>query len=148
MKYPNLNVYFAWFFVFETMAMAWIAAAGNLLLEMLGVSTQVGFIPGRMVGALLLLFAIYLVWYFLRALPPQGKPEGNGFKTGHRIVLAANILACMVFVFQYFEAAITDHNTHLILEKITTPFGYLAMGCFAIGFSLIYQSSLPQEEKH
>jgi hypothetical protein len=147
MKYPNLNIYFAWFFVFETMAMAWIAAAGNLVLQMLGVSTQVGFIPGRMVGALLLLFAIYLVWYFLRALPLQGKPEGNGYSIGHRVLLAANILAGMVFVFQFFEAAITDNNTHLILEKITTPFGYLAMAGFAIGFSLIYQSTLPQEEK-
>jgi hypothetical protein len=53
----------------------------------------------------------------------------------------------MVFVFQFFEAAITDNNTHLILEKITTPFGYLAMAGFAVGFSLIYQSTLPQEEK-
>jgi hypothetical protein len=147
MKYPNLNVYFAWFFVFETMAMAWVAAAGNLVLQMLGVTTQAGFIPGRMVGALLLLFAIYLVWYFLRALPLQGKPEGNGYRIGHRLLLAANILACMVFVFQFFEAAIMDNNTHLILEKITTPFGYLAMAGFAVGFSLIYQSTLPQEEK-
>jgi hypothetical protein len=147
MKYPNLNIYFAWFFLFETMAMAWIAAAGNLVLQMLGVATQAGFIPGRMVGALLLLFAIYLVWYFMRALPLQGKPEGSGYRIGHRMLLAANILACMVFVFQFFEAAITDHNTHLVLEKITTPFGYLAMAGFAVGFSLIYQSTLPQEEK-
>ena len=147
MKYPNLNIYFAWFFFFEMMAMAWIAAAGNMVLQMLGVPTQVGFLPGRMVGALLLLFAIYLVWYFLRALPLQGKPEGNGYRIGHRVVLVANILAGLVFVFQYVEAAITDNNTHLILEKITTPFGYLAMAGFAIGFSLIYQSTLPQEEK-
>jgi hypothetical protein len=147
MKYPNLNIYFAWFLFFETMAMAWLAAAGNLVLQMLDVPTQVGFLPGRMIGALLLLFAIYLVWYFLRALPPQGKPEGSGYRMGHRVVLAANILASIVFVFQFFEWAITDHNTHLVLEKITTPFGYLAMAGFAIGFSLIYQSSLPQEEK-
>ncbi len=147
MKYPNVNIFAAWFFLLETLAMGWVASAGNLLLQMLGVPTQEGFIPGRIVGALLLLFVIYLVWHFMRALPPQGKPEGNGYKLGHRVVLAANILACLLFVFQLFESGIQGYNTHLVLEKFTTSFGYFAMGCFAVGFSLIYQSSLPQEEK-
>ena len=146
MKYPNLNLFAAWFFLTHMVVMGWVAAAGNLLLEMLGVPTQEGFVPGRMVGALLLMFVIYLVFHFMRALPPQGKPEGNGFTIGHRVVLAANILACMLFVFQFFEPGITDHNTHLLLEKFTTFFGYFSMGCYAVGFSLIYQSSLPQEE--
>lgn len=147
MKYPNLNIFAAWFFMSQTLAMGWVAAAGNILLQMLGVPTHEGDIPGRIVGALLLLLVIYLVWHFLRALPPQGKPDGNGYKLGHRVVLAGNILACLLFVFHFFATAIDSYNTHLVLNKFTTSFGYFAMGCFAIGFSLIYQSSLPQEKK-
>src|SRR5512135_373302 len=147
MKYPNVNIFAAWFFIPQTLVMGWVAAAGNLLLQMLGVPVQEGFIPGRIVGALLLLFVVYLVWHFMRALPPQGKPEGNGYQLGHRLVLAANVMACLLFVFQFFAAGIESYNTHLVLDKFTTSFGYFAMGCFAIGISLIYQSALPQEEK-
>jgi hypothetical protein len=147
MKYPNMNIAAAWFFLTQMVVAAWVAAAGNMLLEMLGVPTQEGFIPGRMVGALLLILIIYLIWHFMRALPPQGKPEGSGYKIGHRVVLAANVFACLLLAFQYFESGIAGYNTHLVLDEFATAFGYFAMGCFAVGFSLIYQSSLPQEEK-
>ncbi len=147
MKYPNLNIFAAWFFMAQTLAMGWVAAVGRMLLESLGVATQEGDIPGRIVGALLLFLVIYLVWHFLRALPPQGRPEGNGYSIGHRIVLAGNIMAALLFVFHFFAPGIDSYNTHLVLNKFTTSFGYLAMGCFAVGFSFIYQSSLPQEEK-
>ncbi len=146
MKYPNLNVFAAWFFIPQTLAMAWVAAAGRTLLEMLGVATQEGDIPGRMVGALLLFLLVYLVHHFLRALPPQGRPGGSGYVFGHRLVLAANVMAGLLFVFQFFAGGIDSYNLHLVLNKFTTSFGYLAMGCFAIGFSMIYQSSLPQEK--
>lgn len=147
MKYPNVNIFAAWFFMPQTLAMGWVAAVGRMLLEMLGVPTHEGDIPGRIVGALLLLLVVFLVWYFLRGLPPQGKPEGNGYTMGHRVVLAGNVMAALLFVFHFFATSIDSYNTHLVLNKFTTSFGYFAMGCFAIGFSLIYQSSLPQEEK-
>ncbi|MFH0934210.1 MAG: hypothetical protein V1879_03325 [Pseudomonadota bacterium] len=147
MKYPNANVFAAWFFMFQTVAMGWVAAAGRVLLEMLGVPTVEGDIPGRIVGALLLLLVVYLVWHFMRGLPPQGKPEGSGFRMGHRLLLIGNVLAALLFVFHFFAAGIDGYNTHLVLNKFTTAFGYMAMGFFAIGFSLVYQSSLPQEEK-
>ena len=146
MKYPNLNVFAAWFFIPQTLAMGWVAAAGRALLATLGIATGEGDIPGRMVGALLLLLVIYLTYYFLRALPPQGRSEGSGYAFGHRLVLAGNIMAALLFVFQFFAAGIESYNAHLILNKFTTAFGYIAMGCFAIGFSLIYQSALPQEK--
>jgi hypothetical protein len=147
MKYPKMNIAAAWVFLTQMVVAAWVAAAGNALLEMLGVPTQEGFIPGRMVGALLLILIIYLIWHFMRALPPQGKPEGSGYKIGHRVVLAANVFACLLLAFQYFESGIEDYNTHLVLDEFAKVFGYFAMACFAVGFSLIYQSSLPQEEK-
>lgn len=83
----------------------------------------------------------------MRGLPPQGKPGGNGYRIGHRLLLAGNILAGLLFVFHFFAGSIDSYNTHLVLNTFTTSFGYFAMGCFAIGFSLIYQSALPQEEK-
>ncbi len=147
MKYPNLNVFLAWFLIPQTLAMGWVAAAGNLLLQTLGVPAQEGDVPGRIIGALLLLLIVYLVWHFLRGLPPQGKPEGNGYRAGHRLVLAGNILAGLLFMFHFFATGIASYNTHLILDKFTTSFGYLAIGCFAVGFSMIYQSALPQEKK-
>ncbi|MBI5889904.1 MAG: hypothetical protein HZB47_04410 [Nitrosomonadales bacterium] len=147
MKYPDLNVFVAWFLMLQTLAMGWVAATGRVLLEMLGVATAEGDVPGRMVGALLLLLLVYLVWHFMRGLPPQGKPEGNGFRSGHRLLLAGNILAALLFVFHFFAGNIDSYNAHLVLNKFTTSFGYFAMGCFAVGFSLIYQSSLPQEQE-
>ena len=148
MKYPNVNIFAAWFFMFQTLAMGWVAASGNMLLQALGVSSTEGDIPGRLVGALLLLLVIYLAWYFMRGLPPQGKPEGNGYKPGHQILLGGNILALCLFVFHFFASGIDSYNTHLVLNKFTTSFGYFAMGCFAVGFSLVYQSSLPQEKNN
>jgi hypothetical protein len=147
MKYPNLNIFAAWFFLVHMVVTGWVAAAGNMLLEMLGVATHEGFIPGHMVGVLLLIFVVYLVWYFMRVLPPQGNPEGNGYTIGHRVVLAANVLAFVLVVFQFTESGIGDYNMHMVLDKLSTAFGYVAMGCFAVGFSLVYQSSMPQEEK-
>ncbi len=146
MKYPNANIFAAWFLMLQTLAMGWVAAMGRLLLELLGVATTEGDIPGRLVGALLLLLIVFLVWYFMHGLPPQGKPEGNGFKAGHRVLLIGNILAGLLFVFHFFATSIDSYNTHLILNKFTTSFGYFSMGLFAVGFSLVYQSSLPQEK--
>lgn len=146
MKYPNANIFAAWFLMLQTLAMGWVAATGRLLLELLGVATPEGAVPGRMVGALLLLLIVFLVWYFMRGLPPRGKPEGSGYRAGHRLLLAGNILAGLLFVFHFFAAGIDSYNLHLVLSKFTTAFGYLAMGLFAVGFSLVYQSSLPQEK--
>jgi hypothetical protein len=147
MKYPNVNIFAAWFLMFQTLAMGWVAATGNILLQLSGIPAHEGDVPGRIVGALLLLLIVYLAWHFMRGLPPQGKAEGNGYKLGHRVLLAGNILAGLLFVFHFFATDIDSYNTHLVLNKFTTSFGYFAMGCFAVGFSLIYQSSLPQEEK-
>ena len=147
MRYASFNIFAAWFFMPQTLAMGWVAATGNILMQMLGVPAHEGDVPGRIVGALLLLLIVYLVWHFLRGLPPQGRPEGKGYTLGHRLVLAGNVQAALLFVFHLFASSIEGHNTHLLLNTFTTSFGYLAMGCFAIGFSLIYQSSLPQESR-
>jgi hypothetical protein len=148
MKYPNINLFAAWFFMAQTLAMGWVAASGRALLGVLGVVTAEGDVPGRIVGALLLFLAVYLVWHVRGSLPPQGKPQGNGFVLGHRLLLSGSVLAALLFVFHFFAKGISDYNLHLVLEKFTTSFGYFAMGLFAVGFSLIYQSALPQEEKN
>jgi hypothetical protein len=141
----RFNIFFAWFFMFQTVAMGWVAATGRMLLEVLSVETFEGDIPGRIAGALLLLLLVYLVMHFRGALPPKGKAEGNGFRIGHRVLLLGNVLAASLFVFHFFATGIESYNTHLILNKFTTAFGYLAMGLFAIGFSLVYQSGLAEK---
>src|SRR5574340_245348 len=110
MKYPNANIFAAWFLMLQTLAMGWVAAMGRLLLELLGVATTEGDIPGRLVGALLLLLIVFLVWYFMHGLPPQGKPEGNGYKAGHRVLLTGNILAGLLFVFHFFATGIDSYK--------------------------------------
>lgn len=142
----RLNLFLAWFFIPQTLAMGWLAAIGRSVLEMLGAITPEEAIPGRIVGALLLFGVLFVVQHFRGCLPPQGKEGGAGYLFGHRLLLVGNVMAALLFMFHFFAAAIGDYNTHLILEKVTTAFGYLALGCFAIGFSLLYQSSLPQEK--
>jgi hypothetical protein len=143
----RINMFLAWFFIPQTLAMGWVAAVGRMLLEVLGISTFEGDIPGRIVGALLLLMVVYLVLHFRGSLPPEGKPEGNGYRFGHRAVLLGNVLAASLFVFQFFASSISDYNTHLVLNQFTTAFGYWVMACWAVGFSFLYQSSMPQEAK-
>ena len=46
MKFPNLNLFAAWFFMLQTLAMGWVAAAGRMLLEVLGVVTPRVLFPG------------------------------------------------------------------------------------------------------
>ncbi|MFA5370988.1 MAG: hypothetical protein WC298_03325 [Sideroxydans sp.] len=145
-RYPRSNVFAAWFFMPQTIAMGWVAAAGRMLLEILGVATIEGDIPGRLVGALLLFLLVFLVWYFMRGLPPEGKVGGNGYRFGHKLVLAGNMMAAALFMFHFLAPGIEGQNMHLVLEKFTTAFGYMCMACFAGGFSFIYQSSLPQEK--
>ena len=55
MKLPELNIFLAWFLIPQTLAMGWVAAAGRLVLELFGIVTEEQAIPGRIVGALLLL---------------------------------------------------------------------------------------------
>ncbi|MDP2760909.1 MAG: hypothetical protein Q8O64_10995 [Sideroxyarcus sp.] len=147
MGYPKINVFAAWFFMPQTIAMGWLAAAGRLLLETFGVATTEGDIPGRLVGALLLFLTVYLVWHFRGDLPPTGISQGNGYRFGHRLVLVGNVMAAALFVFHFVAPSIENYNSHLVLDIFTTAFGYMCLGFFAGGFSFIYQSSLPQEKK-
>lgn len=55
MKLPELNIFMAWFLIPQTLTMGWVAAVGRMLLELFGTVTQEEGVPGRIVGALLLL---------------------------------------------------------------------------------------------
>ncbi len=71
----------------------------------------------------------------------MGNPQGNGFRLGQRIVLAANVLAGLLFTFQLTFTLIDSHNLFLVLNKFTTAFGYWVMAMWMVGFSLLYQSA-------
>lgn len=147
MKYPRVNIFAAWFFMVDTLFMGWVAKTGEILLQLLGIPAVEGDIPSRIIGTLLLLVAVFAVLYFRKSLPPEGTPGEKDYLFGHRLVLIGNVMALCLFVFQMFATTITDYNTHLVLNKFTTAFGYLCMGFFAVGFSFIYQSSMRLQEK-
>ena len=141
----KVNVFMAWFFIPLTLVMGWVAVTGRILLELLGVTTHEGDIPGRIVGALLLFGAVYLVLHFRGSLPPEGKPDGSGYKLGQRLVLGANLLAGLFIIFQFTYPLIGNPDVHLVLDGFTNAFGIWAMACWVVGFSFLYQSSLPKK---
>ncbi len=143
MKYPNLNLFIAWFLIAETLTMRWLALVGRMVLELFGVVTLEGDIPGRLMGAVLLLGVLSVVQVLRRSFPPKGKPDGNGYRLGHRLVLAANVLAALLFIFPFTWQLLPNSDVVMVVAQFTTAFGYWVMAIWAIGFSLIYQSGLP-----
>ncbi|MDO9054872.1 MAG: hypothetical protein Q7U37_13215 [Gallionella sp.] len=141
----RINIFVAWFLIPQTLTMGWVAAIGRIVLELLGVNTYEGDIPGRIVGALLLLAAVYLVLHFRGSLPPEGKPEGKGFRFGHRLLLAANLLASLFVIFQFTHLLIDNRDLYLVLDGFTNAFGVWTMALWVVGFSFIYQSALPKK---
>ncbi|MFZ5524108.1 MAG: hypothetical protein ACOY9D_08530 [Pseudomonadota bacterium] len=143
--WQKVNMFVAWFFIPLTLSMGWVAAIGRVVLELLGVNTHEGDIPGRIVGALLLFGAVYLVLHLRGSLPPDGKPEGNGFRFGQRLVLAGNLLSGLFIIFQFTYLLIGSRDLWLVLDRFTNAFGYWAMAFWVVGFSFLYQSSLPKK---
>ncbi|ADL56049.1 hypothetical protein [Gallionella capsiferriformans] len=141
---PRINLFIAWFLIPQTLGMGWVAFAGRMLLEVLGVNTHEGDIPGRLVGAVLIFGTVYLILHFRGSLPPEGNPTGKGFGFGQRLVLAANLLAALFVIFQFTQFLIESHDLRLVLNGFTDAFGYWVMALWVIGFSFLYQSSLPQ----
>jgi len=145
MKFANINLFVAWFLIPQTLAMGWVAFVGRMVLELFGVNTEEEGIPGRVVGAVLLLGAVFLVQFFRGALAPLGNPDGKGYSFGHRLLLIANILAALLFVFPFVWQLIPDRNVVMVLSKFAIAFGYWVMAMWAVGISFIYQSSLSEK---
>lgn len=143
MNFARSNLFIAWFLIPETLAMGWVAFVGRMLLELLGVSTEEEGIPGRIVGALLLLGVVSAVQIMRGSLVPVGNPEGRGYRFGHRWVLAANVLAALLFIFPFAWQLLPNRDVVMVFSKFTIAFGYWVMAMWGIGFSFIYQSGLP-----
>jgi hypothetical protein len=144
MKFAKINLFVAWFLIPQTLAMGWVAFAGRMVLELFGVSTHEEGIPGRIVGAVLLLGVVFLVQHLRGGvLGPVGNPAGKDYRFGQRMVLAANILAALLFVFPFVWQLIQNRDVVMVLSKFAIAFGYWVMAMWSIGFSFIYQSSLP-----
>ncbi len=141
--WSRTNIFATWFLIPMTLQMGWIAFLGRMLLEVLGVDTHEGDIPGRLVGAILLFGVIYIVQYVRGSLPPAGNPEGRGYQFGQRLLLTANILASTFVIFQMTQFLIENHNVRLLLNGFTDAFGYWVMALWVVGFSFLYQSTLP-----
>lgn len=149
MKLPDLNIFMAWFLIPQTLAMGWVAFVGRMALELFGVITQEEGIPGRIVGALLLLGVVFVVRRLLGGtLPIVGNPDGNGYRFGHRLILTGNILAAALFIFQLTWHWMPSPDVIMVLAQFTSAFGYWVMPLWAVGFSFIYQSTQPAQPPH
>ncbi len=145
MKLPDLNIFMAWLLIPQTVAMGWVAFAGRMVLELFGKVTPEEGIPGRVIGALLLLIAVFIIRRLLGGtLPITGNPDGSGYRFGQRLILTGNILAAALFVFQISWHWLPDPNVVMLAARFTEAFGYWVMPIWAIGFSLLYQSTQPQ----
>jgi hypothetical protein len=122
--------------------LGWVAFAGRMLLELLGVSTPEGSIPGIIVGVLLVYAVVFLIRHVRGELWPLGNPAGNGYLLGLRLVLAANVLAILILLFRLSGFMLSNHDVVVLFDHFTDAFGYWVMGMWAIGFSFLYQSSL------
>jgi len=147
MRFDKLNLFAAWVLIPQVLVMGWVAFAGRMLLELVGVDTFEEGIPGRLVGMLLMIGLVAVIQIMRGSLWPLGKPEGNGFQWGHRVVLTANVLALLLLSFEFTRPFFTDYNLIHIFSRFTDAFGYWVMAMWAIGFSFIYQSALPQSTK-
>jgi hypothetical protein len=149
MNLPRVNIFMAWILIPQTLAMGWVAAVGRMLLELFGANTQEEGMPGRIVGMLLLLGAVFVVRHLLDGnLPIVGNPDGNGYRFGHRLILTANILAAALFVFQLTWHWMPSPDVVMVLAQFTSAFGYWVMPLWAVGFSFIYQSTQPAQSHH
>jgi hypothetical protein len=145
-KLANVNIFFAWFLIPQTLAMGWVASIGRMMLELFGMTTAEEANPGRILGAIILLFAIGLVRYLMgHSLPIVGNQNGNGYKLGHRLILAANILAAILFIFQLCWHWLPNPAVVYVLASFTSAFGYWVMTLWAVGFSFLYQSTRADE---
>lgn len=142
MKLAKWNVFALWFFLPHTLVMGWMAFFGRMLLELLGTNTIEGDIPGRLAGMVIWLTVLVLVQHRLGELPIQGQRDGNGYRLGHRLLLAANILAALLLAFEFKKPYIDNHDLVHVLSTFTDAFGYWVMGLWAVGLSFLYQSTL------
>lgn len=141
MKLPDLNIFMAWFLIPQTLAMGWVAFIGRMMLELFGMVTQEEDIPGRIVGAMVLLCVVFVIRILMGgALPLVGNSRGNGYRSGHRLIFTANILAATLFIFQLTWHWLPNPEVIMIMANFTSAFGYWVMALWAIGFSFIYQS--------
>ena len=143
MNFQKLNLFATWLLVPVTFVLGWVAFAGRMLLELFGVSTLEGSLPGIMVGLLLMFALTYIIQFLRRGLWPMGNPAGNGYRFGQRLLLAANVLAILILAFRLGGHLVEDRNMIVVFDGFTDAFGYWVMGMWAIGLSFLYQSMLP-----
>jgi hypothetical protein len=147
MNFYKVNLFATWVLLPHVVAMGWIAFVGRMALELAGVATQEAGIPGRVVGLIFVIGAVVLLQHYRGGLSPAGNPAGSGFHWGFRLLSAANLLALALFCFEFIKPSLTSYNLNLVLSGFTDAFGYWVLAMWAISFSLIYQSSLPQTLK-
>lgn len=147
MAWSKLNLFVAWVLIPQTLAMGWIAAVGQFVLEVLGHELNVEALPCRMIGVLLVIMVVFLVQYYRPIITALGDAARPTYRIGHRFILASNVLAALLFIYPFFTylQLITHPDLIMIMSKFAVAFGYMAIGGWALGFPLVYQSGQPDE---
>lgn len=140
MNLAALNLFVAWLLIPETVATRWVDGAGHLLLSLTGNDDLRHDAPARLLGAALLAVLVGAVWFW-RGLPFMGDPAGKGYRSGHRLVLAANVLAGSLFVYSFVFASFHSHALTLLMSVLALISGFASMALWAIGFSITFNSS-------
>ncbi len=140
----RLNLFIGWFLVLQIFLNNVLSEAGSGLLGWLGMPAPLPEKLGALVGALLLITALLLVRVYFKELPPGvGKPQGNGYTLGHRLIFASSVCALGVYVLPFFIHTMQNQVLEVFLAKVVIGMLYPALGLFGFGLSLIYQSALP-----
>lgn len=147
MKLSELNLFAAWFLIPQTLAMGWFSTAGGFLLRLAGVDEPEDGPASRLVGAALLLAGVLAARLWLGFLPIVGDPAGKGYRGGHQLLLGGNLLAGFVFLFPFFFNLLPGHTLMLLASVMAILFGCIAMALWAIGLSLVHQSTQPGQTK-
>lgn len=140
----RLNLFIGWFLVLQIFLNNVLAELGTGLLGWLGMPAPLPEKLGALVGALFLITLLLVVRVYFKELPPGvGKPQGNGYKLGHRLIFASSVFALGVYVLPFFIHTIQNQVLEVFLAKLVIGMLYPALGLFGFGLSFIYQSALP-----
>ena len=143
MRASDFNLLAVWFLIPETVATGWFSTAGEWALRLAGVEVQPDTPLCRAAGAVLLLLIVLAVRFRLGYLPVVGNPAGQGFRGGHQLLLGGNLLAALVFAFPFIFSLLPNPALMLLASVLAILFGCVALALWAIGFSLLHQSTQP-----
>jgi hypothetical protein len=140
----RVNLFFAWFMMLQIFFRNGLTIAGVWLLGTLGMPALLSEKFGWLAGAMFLFFALLIARHLMgELLPGVGKPEGKGYKLGHRVLFISSALAFGVFILPVIIDNIRSEGFQVMISMFLVDFMYMSLAVFGVGISLVYQSAQP-----